>query len=171
MPVFIAPVAGAEKLRVMPGTSVDCLFTVTNSSSEAVDLGLRARAESPAHQAWFSVKGDLERKFPAGRAEQVTVAVSVPEGTAAGTYPFRLQSYATDNPELTANSPTVAVEVPAARQEEPRSEVQARPRRWRLMAVAAVVVVAGVLAYVFWPSPDLPALTWGQGIWDQSAWQ
>ena len=60
------------------------------------------------------VADEIERDMSAGASDQVRVRVHIPKGTPTGKYTFALRAYSTDDPEQFADSPMIAVEVPAA---------------------------------------------------------
>jgi beta-lactam-binding protein with PASTA domain len=116
-------------------------YNVTNTSGRP----LRGRAQlqplGSTAATWLSVSGEAVRSFAVGETHQFIVKVAVPPAATGGTYSFRLDVVSVENPdEDFTQGQAVAVEVPAP--------APPKPARWPIfLAVAAVVVVAGGLAF------------------------
>src|SRR5262245_18290910 len=109
-------------------------FTVTNTSGRPLRARLRAVALQPEQQGWFAVTGEPERPFALGETQQVSVRLTVPPQTPAGSYAVRLDAAAEDNPDDdSVQGPSVTVVVPPP---PPK-----KPLPWWLLLVAIAVVV------------------------------
>ena len=138
MPGLFVITAATNSLRLNPDRRGETSFTVFNASGRP----LRARAQLvPQSQAagdWLSLVGEVERTFDIAGAHQYTVRVAVPPDAPAGNYPFRLDMTGVENPdEQHVQGPAVTFEVPAP---EP-----VKPFPWWILAIAAAVLVVGVL--------------------------
>jgi hypothetical protein len=111
-------------------------FTVANASGRP----LRGRGilvpQDPSQKGWLTLAGEPERDFPAGGVLQFSVRVGAPAGSKPGNYTFRLDALSVQNPdEDYAQGATVAFTVREAKKK--------KPFPWWIVAVAAVVLVAG----------------------------
>jgi hypothetical protein len=114
--------------------------SVTNVSGRPLRARLRLVATEPAKSDWFAVAGDAEREFALGATQAYAVQVRVPPEVAAGTYSVRCDAVAEDQPqEVFTQGPVVALTVPAP---------HAGRFPWWIVAVAAAVIVVGVVAAV-----------------------
>jgi serine/threonine-protein kinase len=151
-----------DRVSAQPGGRVAFSFSVVNTSARPLKIGAKVIAEGMTETAWFSVLGDGERRLGADDLDQFDVEASLPAGLAPGNYRFKLLVYSTDDPgEDFDESPSVVASViaaPAAEkpaQTAPTPPQPQKPFPWWIVAVAGVVVVViGVLAFVFWPAPE-----------------
>ena len=130
----------------------EAAFTVFNRSGRPVRGRAQVAAQQPEAAGWLAVIGEAERNYAIAGAEQVTVQLTVPASAPPGSYAFRLDMVGVDNPdEDFCMGPSVTFEVPVA---EP-----AKPFPWWIVAVAALVLVIGAAAFIFWPRDvTVPAL-------------
>ncbi|HKQ77844.1 MAG TPA: hypothetical protein VJ810_29370 [Blastocatellia bacterium] len=106
-------------------------FTVTNSSKRALRGKIRVRPLGLSKSEWFNIAGESERNFSPNATQQVLVKVTVPPGTAAGKYQFRLDTVSLVNPDDDfTEGPTVDLEIKA-------TEAPKKPFPWWIVAVAA----------------------------------
>lgn len=154
--------APTNTILLQPGRQGEASFTVTNVSGRPV----RGRAlfvpENPASAPWLQVSGAIERDFPIAGTEQYAVRIAAPQGAPAGSYVFRLDMVGVENPdELYSQGPSVTFQVPEV------GPVR-KPFPWWIIAIAAGVIVLGLVAFLLWPRnvdlPDLRGLTVGEAI-------
>lgn len=139
----------AETLRTGPDGRASMVFTITNVSGvpervliRPVAVGATTRAE------WFSIAGDAEREFSAGGVQQFTVNASVPQGTPAGRYAWRLDAISARRAgEEREEGPVVSLEViPSA---PPKKSLA-----WLWIVIALVVLaLAGVVWWLVHRKP------------------
>ncbi len=156
----VTTVAGAEEISGQPGQSMECAFTVTSEPGATTRVGLQAMPEGDTPSEWLQVIGERERDLPGSGSEDVTVRISVPADAKAGRYPFRLRAYASDDPEQSAESPAVAVEVPEADKPIPEKPKKAFP--WWAVGVAAVFVLligGGATWFLLASGAKVPSVT------------
>lgn len=150
-----------DRVDAKPGGKVAFSFSVVNTSGRSLKLGARVIPEGTTDAAWFDVLGASERELGADDLDQFDVEASLPTDVAPGDYRFKLLVYSTDDPgEDFDESPSVVASIAAETPPEkpkPQEEPPEQPFPWWIVAVAGVVVIViGVLAYVFWPSPETP---------------
>jgi eukaryotic-like serine/threonine-protein kinase len=110
--------------------------TVTNVSGHPVRARLRLVPIAPTQAGWLAIAGEADRQYGLGATENYTVLADVPAGTPAGSYSFRCDAAAQENPEEDfAQGPTVALTVVA--------EPTKRPFPWWIIVLAATVVAVG----------------------------
>src|SRR5215510_13016403 len=132
-------------------------FTVTNSSARSLRGQLRVRPLGSTNVEWLNIAGETERNFSPNATQQVVVKVSVPPGTPAGKYQFRLDTVSLINPDDDfTEGPTIDLEVKA-------TEVPKKAFPWWIIAAAAgAVVLIVTLTWLLWPSgvevPDVVGL-------------
>lgn len=134
--------AAANRVQLGPDRKAQTAFTVSNVLERPMRGRLRVVPDDGADPGWFTVAGAETRDFAAGATDQVRVDLVVPAGVAAGSYPFRLDVIAEENPdELSARGQSVHLEVPA-------SEAPKQPFPWWIVAVA--VVILGLVGVGIW---------------------
>src|SRR5215510_3127550 len=121
-------------------------FTVTNSSARSLRGQLRVRPLGSTNVEWLNIAGETERNFSPNATQQVVVKVSVPPGTPAGKYQFRLDTVSLINPDDDfTEGPTIDMEVKA-------TEVPKKAFPWWIIAAAAGAVILAVgLTWWLWP--------------------
>jgi hypothetical protein len=126
-------------------------FTVFNASGRPIRgrarlvPGSSSLGQDAAPPGWLSLDGAAERDFGIAEAHQFVARISVPADAPAGSYPFRLDMVGVENPdEQYSQGPTVTFQVPEPAPKKPFPW-------WILAAVAAVLVIGGILAIVLWP--------------------
>jgi hypothetical protein len=91
----------------------DAAFSVSNQTGRPIRALASVTALDPTKGPWLSIAGAVERDYPTGGMEQITVSVAVPPDVAGGLYPFRLDIASVVNPdEDWAQGPVVAFQVP-----------------------------------------------------------
>jgi PASTA domain len=136
-------------------------YTVSNSSGRPLRGRARVVPLGSTQAAWLSLAGEAERDFAAAGVHQFTVQLAVPPEAPAGKYPFRLEVASVQNPdEEFAEGQTVTATVL-----RPLPNGTRFP--WWMIAAAAlalVVVVGGVAAWMFWPQGTIVPDVVGQPI-------
>jgi eukaryotic-like serine/threonine-protein kinase len=143
-PSFTVTAAG-QKVSLDKTGAAQASFTVTNTSPQDHRGRLLTRPRDPAKPEWFSVVGDAVRSFAPNAAEQVVAQLNVPPGSPPGSYSFRLDAVAEDDPdEDYTEGPSVAFEV------APPPAPGKKKFPWWILIVAAVVllIVIGVVAWL-----------------------
>ena len=122
---------GDKKMNLDSAGTAKALFTVTNTSAQALRGRLLTRPSDPAKPEWFSIVGESVRDFALNASEQVVVQLDVPPGTPPASYSFRLDAVSEVDPdEDFTEGPSVAFEVEAhPTEEEEISVVDSRHRR------------------------------------------
>ncbi len=129
--------ASPDAVELAAGASATVTFTVTNNLYAAVRVRVRVDPEAPAEGRWFTVPTDAERNVLPQATEQYAVKVSLPAGTAPGSYRFKLVALSAENPdEDYTEGPSVTVKVPAT--EQPKKKFP-----WWILIVLLVVLVGG----------------------------
>jgi hypothetical protein len=109
-----------------------------------------AKPTAPAEESWFSFAEGATRAYQPGAVMSVATTVTVPQGTPAGTYTFRLDAKAEDNPdEDYTEGPSAQFIVPAAPKPVPWWK-----RYWWIFAIVAVVLIGGVIAALLLSGDD-----------------
>jgi beta-lactam-binding protein with PASTA domain len=140
--VFAITIAN-ETARLDSEGKGEVAFTVTNTTARPIRGQHRVKPLDSTNADWLSVAGETERDFSPNATHQVAVKISVPAGTPAGKYSFRLDAVSTNNPdEDYTEGPTVAIEVQASKKPPPQIPW------WIVIVAAIVVVVGGVAAWV-----------------------
>ena len=139
----------AETVRVGPDGLGEMTFTVTNVSG-APTRGLGKIVPLGNTKTEWLTLTEVERDFPVGGVHQFPVAASIPPGTPAGRYTWRLDVVsAAKSGEGSETGPTVAFEVPAS---EPKKK---GIPWWVWVAIAAVAIVVAVVAFLLLrPEPE-----------------
>jgi hypothetical protein len=115
MPSFTVTAAG-QKVDLDASGTGQASFTVTNTSANTLKGRLLARANNHATAEWLSIVGSSVREFAPNAGVQVVVQVSVPPGSPAGSYSFRLDAVSEANPDGDfTESPSVGFDVPGRR--------------------------------------------------------
>ena len=86
----ITPVT--DTLDCSAGESTSFQFTVSNTSGGRLRIGVEVSADGDVGP-WLTVAEPIERDLDDQAADTVSVAVNVPEDSAAGKYTFRLRVY------------------------------------------------------------------------------
>ena len=130
----------SETVRLGDNGRGNVVFTLTNTSGTLQPVLIRAAPLGNTQAAWLSVQ-QPEREFPSGGAAQVPVSVTVPPGTAAARYPFRLDIVSAQRSgEDYEEGPTVSFEV---------APTAPPPNRWWIwVAAAALLLVLGIGAWL-----------------------
>lgn len=137
---FFSITAAATSIRLDASGTGRNTFTLSNNSGHSARVRVDLRAQEPAQQEWLSIEGEVEREFPAGGTQQVAGKVTVPAGTAPGTYAFRLNVVSVDNPDDDfAEGPSISFEV-----------AESAPKKgfpWWIPVAAVIVLGLGIGAW------------------------
>ncbi len=125
-------------------------FTVTNTATRTVSGTVMAKPEAPAEASWFTFVEGATRTYQPGAVMSVPTTITAPAGTPAGTYTFRLDAKAEDNPdEDYTEGPSAQFVVPEAPKPVPWWK-----KYWWIAAIVAVVLIGGVIAAVLLSGDD-----------------
>ncbi|HXJ92194.1 MAG TPA: PASTA domain-containing protein [Terriglobia bacterium] len=144
MAITFTVTAASEKVPLDAKGTGDIAFTVSNKSGRSVRGRVKVVPQAPAIKSWLALVGDVEQDFLPGRTQQVTVRVTVPPGSAEGTYAFRLDCVSVEQPdEDYTQGPTVSFPV-AKPKEKPK------PFPWWIPVAAALLLGAvGVSVWLY----------------------
>jgi hypothetical protein len=116
---------------------------VSVTISNTLGRSLRGRAVAKplgnTGKDWLSIEGSAERDFDTQTAHQYTVKITVPPGTEAGTYTFRVDGICLENPdELYDEGQSIAIEVKS-------SEAPPEPKfpMWIIPVIVGIVLIIG----------------------------
>jgi hypothetical protein len=136
----------SERVTLDESGAARASFTVTNTSSQALQGQLYARPRDQAQSEWFTVAGDSIRDFAPNGAQQVVVELKVPPGTTPGSYSFRLDAVSEENPdEDFTEGPSVAFDVKA-----PPPPPKKKKFPWWILAIVGAVVLLIIIGVVIW---------------------
>lgn len=134
----------------LKGNTGNVVFTVTNTATRTVDGTALAQPQPPAEVGWFSFPDGATRTYEPGAVMSVGVTVTAPAGTPAGTYTFRLDVKAEDNPDEDYTEGPSAQFVLA----EAPKPVPWWKRYWWILAIVAVVLIGIVVAVLLLSGGD-----------------
>lgn len=133
----------AETVRVAADGRASMVFTVTNVSGVPERALVRPVPLANTRAEWLAIDGQAEREFGAGGVQQFTVTASVPQGTPAGRYTYRLDAISARRAgEEREEGPVVALEV--APPEPPKKKSMA----WLWILIAALLLIGAVVAWL-----------------------
>lgn len=138
----------------IPGTRLgvarqgELSFTVTNTAHRPLEARARVVTEGSADAGWFTI-AEAQRDAPADATQQFGVRIAVPSAAAPGTYRFRLDVVAVEDPdEFAGEGPWTTLDVP------PLPPPRKLPWPWIAAAVVGVLLLAVVVYLVFIRKPD-----------------
>jgi hypothetical protein len=133
--------------------STAATYNVTNKTAKPLRIQLKVRAQGNAKREWFQLLGEQERDLPASNTTTATINIQIPKGTPAGEYRVRLDVANSHVPEDVKEGPDVTFEV------KPNGDPNDPHRKWKIVAgVVSAIVVGTLLAWIFWPKPEVPNL-------------
>jgi len=145
------------------------VFNVKNATNKALKIGMQLSISDPVREEWLEIEGPTEHQLDVETMTQVSVKIQVPADCAPGKYAYRLRVFDPDQPgEVYTDGDTVYFEVP---EKKPvvaeQSETGKKPFKWWIpAAIAAAVVVVGVVIWLVWPGgvklPDFTQTEWNQ---------
>jgi len=127
-------------------------FTVTNPTDVEDRVVLTVTPLDGAAAEWFTVERP-QRTVDGHGSVVISVTVSVPPDTAAGTYAFQGVAYSADSDPSESSATSKRIEVPVGTPVPP----QHGPRWPYLVAALAVVLVVGVVAFLLTRGGDAEA--------------
>ncbi|MCE8439113.1 PASTA domain-containing protein [Rhodovulum sulfidophilum] len=130
---------------------------ISNSANQARTCRLEIASEDAEAAGWIAISPWQERNLQPNERSEITLSLTLPPGAAAGPRRFRLLAVEVSNPdEDVARSPDFRFEVPG-------SGGGGKLPLWPFIAagVAALLLVIGVGAYLFWPvgTAQVPGLS------------
>ena len=135
--------AASQKVTLDDSGTGRASFTVTNTSQQALRGRLVARPLGTAKADWFTVP-DAVRDFAPDGAQQAVVQLKVPRGATPGSYSFRLDAVAEDDPdEDFTEGPSVAFDVKAP--PKPKKKFP-----WWILIVVGALVLLAIIGVVIW---------------------
>jgi len=146
------------------------VFNVKNATNKALKIGTQLSMSDPVHEDWLNIEGPAEHTLDVETMTQVSAKIRVPADCAPGKYSYRLRVFDPDQPgEVYTDGDPVYFEVPPKK--APVAEKAATgPQKfkwWIPAAIAAAVVIVGVVVWLVWPAGvELPDFT--QKEWDQA---
>jgi hypothetical protein len=145
------------------------VFNVKNATDKALKVGMQLSIAEPVGEAWLKIDGSTEHDLDVETMTQVSVKVQVPSDCAAGKYGYRLRVFDPDRPgEIYTDGDTVFFEVPEKKEDViEKKENGKKPFKWWIpAAIAAAVIVVGVIVYLLLPAgvnlPDFTKEDWNQ---------
>jgi hypothetical protein len=125
-------------------------FTVTNTATRTVDGTVLAKPQPPAEESWFTFPEGATRTYQPGAVQSVSATITAPPGTPNGTYTFRLDAKAEDNPdEDYTEGPSAQFVVAEAPKPPPWWK-----RYWWIAVIVAVVLIGIVVAVLLLSGDD-----------------
>ncbi len=115
-------------------------YTVSNTSSQTVTAVVGVSAKEPASKAWLALMGPASFTLPPQGTAQCSVQINCPAGTAAGTYSGTILVKNDADPDEDSTGQAVSFVVPA-------SKAPKKPFPWWIVAVAAIVVIGGLVTW------------------------
>ena len=146
------------------------VFNVKNATNKPLKIGMQLSMSEPVHEEWLKIEEPTEHTLDVETMTQVSVKIQVPPDCAPGKYSYRLRVFDPDQPgEVYTDGDPVYFEVPAKKEVVPeQAETGKKPFKWWIpAAIAAAVVVVGVVVWLVWPvGVELPDFK--QKEWDQA---
>lgn len=146
------------------------VFNVKNATNKALKIGMQLSMSEPVHEDWLKIEEPTEHTLDVETMTQVSVKIQVPADCAPGKYSYRLRVFDPDQPgEVYTDGEPVYFEVPAKKAPvAEKEEISPKKFKWWIpAAIAAAVVVVGVVIWLVWPGGvKLPDFT--QDEWDQA---
>jgi len=131
------------------------VFNVKNATDTALTIGLQLSVDDLTSDGWLAIEGAAEQELAVETMTQVAVKIRVPAESSPGKYSYRLRVFDPDMPgENFTDGDPVYFEVPERKAKpEPQVEKEGPKPWWRIpAAIAAAVIVAGVVVWLLWPS-------------------
>jgi len=150
-----APRSGAKPAEA------SATYSVTNTSTDAMDGRLGVRVSGASKDEWFTIDGNRERTFGPGETQTATIRATFPSNVPAGEYPFRLRAIAVNDPDNDhVEGPMTTARLGPGEGEGKKSLLWL----WILLALLAIAVIGGGAWYMLKqpktpppPSPTAPA--------------
>ncbi len=134
------------------------IFTVTNIIDDNVDLAASINVEdndaTKMQPEWLEIKLDSNWSLDAKATEEVTVNVTIPDDQPLGDYRFKLTVYSKENP---GDDFTTSEMICVKKQKIVEKQVEIKKGfPWWMLAVAALFIVVGGVAWYFTSTTALP---------------
>jgi hypothetical protein len=158
--------AASEQVTLDDKGNGEITYTVSNTTTKPLRAWPELKCLGSTADTWVSVVAGGERSFSPGESQQFVVKITVPGGTSAGKYSFRLNmiSGAKDTDEESVEGPATAFEIKVAPVEPTKGGFP-----WWIVIVIAVVLVGGGLAiWLILPSKKAVPNVVGKQITDAS---
>ena len=147
MPTFEIP-DGPTSIDASRSAESSAVYSVTNTTSEAVDGRLGVRVSGASRDEWFTVDGNRERTFAPGETQTATIRVRFPTDAPSGTYPFQLRAVAVNDPDNDhVEGPMTIAKL------GPGGGTKSLLWLWILLGVLAVAAIGGAV-YFLMSEPD-----------------
>ena len=133
------------------------VFNVKNATDKALKVGMHLSLDEPTRGDWLQIDGATEHDLDIETMTQVAVKIQVPSDCAPGKYSYRLRVFDPDKPgeDYTDGDP-VYFEVGEKKEEEEEEEKIKKPFKWWIpAAIAAGVIVVGIVVWVLWPASEI----------------
>lgn len=145
------------------------VFNVKNATNKPLKIGMQLSMSEPVQEDWVKLEEPTEHTLGVETMTQVSVKIQVPADCPPGKYSYRLRVFDPDQPgEVYTDGDPVYFEVPAKKAPVvEKDETSPKKFKWWIpAAIAAAVVVVGVVVWLVWPSgvklPDFTQKEWGQ---------
>jgi hypothetical protein len=146
------------------------VFNVKNATNKPLKIGMQLSMSEPVQVDWVKIEEPTEHTLDVETMTQVSVKIQVPADCVPGKYSYRLRVFDPDQPgEVYTDGDPVYFEVPAKKAPlvEKEGTSPKKFKWWIPAAIAAAVVVVGVVIWLVWPAGvELPDFT--QKEWDQA---
>jgi len=136
------------------------VFNVKNAMDKALKVGMQLSLDGPTRAEWLQIDGSTEHELDVETMTQVSVKIQVPSDCAPGKYSYRLRVFDPDSPgENYTDGDPVYFEVTEkkVKVKPPEEKPTGKFKWWIPAAIAAGVIVIGVVVWLVWPSkaPDI----------------
>jgi hypothetical protein len=145
------------------------VFNIKNATNKTIKIGMRLSMSKPVSEEWVQVDGPTEHVLNVEQMTQVSVKIQVPPDCNPGKYSYRLRVFDPDQPgEVFTDGDPVYFEVPPKKTDEVQEKDTGgkKIKWWIPAAIAAAVIVVGVVIWSMWPSgvkmPDFTQKEWTQ---------
>ncbi|MFO8091330.1 MAG: PASTA domain-containing protein [Desulfatiglandaceae bacterium] len=141
------------------------VFNIKNNTDKTLKIGMHLSMSEPVSEEWLQIDGSTEHILNVEQMTQVTVKIQVPPDCKPGKYSYRLRVFDPDQPgEVYTDGDPVYFEVPEKVEEvADTGDNRKKPFKWWIpAAIAAAVVVIGLVAWLLMPKDELvkmPKLT------------
>jgi hypothetical protein len=145
--------------------SAEHVFNVKNITNKTIKVAMHLAISEQISEDWLQIDGSTENVLDIEQMTQVTVKIQVPPDCEPGRYSYRLRVFDPDQPgEVYTDGDPVYFEVLKKDDEIVTPRDNDKPFKWWIpAAVAAAVVIIGVVVWLFMPKEDelvkMPKLT------------
>jgi hypothetical protein len=145
------------------------VFNVKNATNKPIKVGMKLSMSEPVSEEWLQIDGPTEHVLNVDQMTQVSVKIQVPPDCNPGKYNYRLRVFDPDQPgEVYMDGDPVYFEVPVKTDKIViKDDDGKKPFKWWIpAAIAAALVVIGVVVWLFPSGVKLPDFT--QEEWTQA---